>query len=243
MNEPPSTSASEVGASFWQWVKRPHWSMAAPILLIAFTGVFAWQIFLSQSEVDQGLAELSAAYREARPMESRLSGFSYAPYTKGVTKFNENKFKQAEGLLNAQAEKLKSPSAFYALGKLHLARQQFADALQQFEVALKSDPNNAALRNDLGVALMEQVWSARGATHPVDLSESRKHLEQAIQLDHTALEPLFNLALLQHRQGLWEQAEEQWNLYMKNDVRSKWAEEAKRYLGEIQEKKKGKPKG
>jgi hypothetical protein len=56
------------------------------------------------------------------------------------------------------------------------------------------------------------------------------------------LEPLFNLALLYHRQGLWEQAEASWQTYLKNDTRSRWAEEAKHYLSEIAEKKKSAPK-
>jgi hypothetical protein len=41
---------------------------------------------------------------------------------------------------------------------------------------------------------------------------------------------LFNLALLEFRQGLWKQAEERWQLYLKNDERSGWAQEAKTYL-------------
>ena len=238
MNEPPSTSASELNASFWQWVKRPHWSVAAPILLIAFTGVFAWQIFLSPSPVDQGVIELRAAFRAARPLEARLAGFSYAPYSDGVAKVNEQNLKVATELLTTQAEKLKTPAALYALGKLHLARRQFADALSQFEAALKGNPNQAALQNDMGVALMEKAWLARTGNRPIEFSDSRKFFEEAIRLDRDALEPLFNLALLAHRQGLWAQAEEGWKTYLKNDVRSTWAEEAKRYLNEIQEKRK-----
>lgn len=209
-----------------------------PILLIAFTGVFAWQIFLSQSEVDQGLAELRAAYREARPLEARLADFSYAPYSNGLVKFNENKFKLAEGILSTQAEKLKTPAALYALGKFHLAHRKFDEAIQQFEAALKSDANNTALQNDLGVALMEKAWLEQAGNNSADFTQSRTYLERAIKSDRNAMEPLFNLALLQYRQGLWEQAGESWKTYLKNDLRSSWAEEAKRYLREVEEKKK-----
>ena len=242
MNEPPSTTDTGFSRSFWQWVKRPQWSVAAPILLVVFTGVFVWQIFLSPSEVDHGLAELSAAYREARPLEARLAGFSYAPYTDGVVKINENKFKLAEGVLATAANKLKTPAALYALGKLHLAQRKFAEAIQQFEAALKSEANNPALHNDLGVARMEKAWLQRAGNNPVDFTQSRAHLEHAINLDRNATEPLFNLALLQTRQGFWEQAEESWKTYLRNDVRSSWAAEAKRYLSEIEAKKKQLPK-
>lgn len=242
MNEPPSTSDLGFNFSFWQWVKRFHWSVAAPILLIVFTGVFAWQIFLSSSEVDQGLAQLSAAYREARPLEARLAGFSYAPYSNGVVNINENQFKQAERLLLAQADKGKTPAALYALGKFHLANRKFDEALRWFDAALKGEPNNAALHNDMGIALMEKAWLERANNHSLDFTPSQVHWEQAIKSDRNALEPLFNLALSQQRQGLWERAEESWKTYLQNDMRSSWAAEAKRYLAEIEEKKKTKIK-
>lgn len=236
MNAPPSTSEPGFGFSFWQWVKRPRWSVIVPILLVAFTGVFAWQIFLSSSEVDQGLTELNAAYREARPLEARLAGFSYAPYSEGQVKINGNKLKLAESLFSAQAAKEKTPEVLYALGKFHLAQRKFDEAVEEFETALKSDAKNPALQNDFGVALMEKAWRQRTGNQPVDLTTSRVWLEQAIKFDRNALEPLFNLALLQQRQGLWEQAQESWKTYLKNDLRSNWAAEAKRYLSEIEAK-------
>lgn len=237
MNKPPSTADARVSRSFWQWVKRLHWSAAAPILLVVFTGIFAWQIFLSPSEVDRGLAELSAAYREARPLEARLAGFSYAPYINGGVKINEHKFKLAEDSLALAANKLKTPAALYALGKFHLAQRNFDKAIEQFEAALKGEANNPALQNDLGVARMEKAWLEHAGKQPLDFSQSQGHLEQAIKLDRNATEPLFNLALLQARQGFWEQAEGSWQTYLKNDGRSNWASEAKRYLSEIEAKK------
>jgi tetratricopeptide (TPR) repeat protein len=245
MNQSPSISASGFGASIWQWMRRPRWSVVAPLLLVAFTGVFAWQIFLSQSEVEQGLIELNAAYREARPLEARIAGFSYAPYARGESKFNENKLKLAETILSTQVDKLKSPAAWQAQGKYYLAKGKFDEAIQQFVAALQGVPNPAPLHNDFGVALLEKAEKARREqtqAYAAELLQSRAHLEQAIQLDRNALEPLFNLALLYHRQGLWEQAEASWQTYLKNDTRSRWAEEAKHYLSEIAEKKKSAPK-
>ncbi|MFN7929451.1 MAG: hypothetical protein U0Y68_16185 [Blastocatellia bacterium] len=239
MSEPSSVNDDFV-ASFWHWVKRPHWSVAAPILLVAFTGVFAWQIFLSGSALDEGLSELSAAYRDARPLEARLAGFSYAPYTGGRVQANEQKCKTAERIFAAQMDKQKTAAAFYALGKLSLAQGKFDSALEQFDAALKSDAQLAALHNDLGVALMEKAWQARG-NQPIDFTASRTHWEHAMQADRNATEPLFNQALSLQRQGMWEQAEAAWQLYLKNDVRSGWATEAKRYLEEITGKRKQPP--
>ena len=54
-----------------QWLRQPGWSVAAPALLVIFLGVFTWQIFFSQSELDKGLVALNAAYREQRPLDAR----------------------------------------------------------------------------------------------------------------------------------------------------------------------------
>jgi tetratricopeptide (TPR) repeat protein len=241
MDHPSTTESgteSGFGALFWQWVRRPRWSVAAPLLLIAFTGVFAWQIFLSSSEVDQGLIELNAAYREARPIEARITGFSYAPFSSGTAKINEGKLTLAESILSPQTDKPPSPMASYAFGKFLLAKGKFGEAIRQFETALKNGSNNASLHNDLAVALMEEAFPQPADRKSDYFAQSRAHLEQAIKLDRNALEPLFNLALLYHRQGLWGQAEESWQTYLKNDTRSGWAEEAKRYLNETEAKKK-----
>lgn len=241
MSEPPSSVDDDLVAGFWRWVKQPHWSVAAPILLVAFTGVFAWQIFLSGSEVDQGLLDLSIAYREARPLEARLASFIYAPYLGGRVQRNEQQFKAAEKTLMAQADKQKTAATLYGLGKLYLAQGKFDSAIEQFQSALKSEATSSALHNDLGVALMEKAWQARTDTQLVDFTVSRAHWEQAMQADRNATEPLFNRALSLQRQGMWAQAEEAWQVYLKNDVRSAWATEAKRYLEESGEKKKQLP--
>ena len=58
-------------------------------------------------------------------------------------------------------------------------------------------------------------------------------LEQALQLERQNLEAIFNLALLDFRQGLWKQAEDGWELYLTKDGRSGWAQEAKNFLNQI----------
>lgn len=221
-------------ASLWQWLQRPQWSVAAPILLIVFTGAFAWQIFFSQTDLDKGLAALNATYRTARPFEARIAGFSYAPYSPGTATLDENKFKSAEEFLFIQSKPLNTPAALFARGKFKLANHKLDEARQQFEAALKLDPNNAQLHNDLGVAWLEKATLQRTAPDASQqFAQSRTHLEQALQLDRHNLEALFNLALLDFRQGLWKQAEAGWELYLTKDTRSGWAQEAKNYLSQI----------
>lgn len=230
----PSNSELGFRASFWQWLRRPQWSLVAPLLLIVFTGAFAWQIFFSQTALDQGLTALHATYRAGRPFAARLAGVGYAPYEQGKRIFDEQQWKLAEEFLFTRTPHLNTPAALHARGKFKLTTQLFDEAIQQFEAALKLDPNNAQLHNDLGVAWLEKATLHR--TTP-DASQqflqSRKHLEQALQHDHRNLEALFNLALLDFRQGLWKEAEAGWDLYLTKDARSGWAQEAKNYLSQI----------
>lgn len=232
-SEPPNV---ELGfqALLWHWLRRPGWSVSAPILLIAFTGVFAWQIFFSQTDLDKGLAALNATYRVGRPLEARLAGVGYAPYEQGKASFDEQKWKLAEELLFTRTQSLNTSSALHARGKFKLATRLFDEARHQFEAALKLDPNNAQLHNDLGVVWLEQATLHRTAPDASQqFAQSRTHLEQALQLDRQNLEVLFNLALLDFRQGLWKQAEDGWELYLTKDARSGWAQEAKNYLSQI----------
>jgi tetratricopeptide (TPR) repeat protein len=232
-SEPPK---AELGfrASLWQWLRRPHWSVVTPILLIVFTGAFAWQIFFSQTDLDKGLAALNATYRGHRQFEARLTGFGYVPYEHGRARMDEQKWKLAEELLFTRTENLNTPAVLHARGKFKLATQLFDDARQQFEAALKLDPNNASLHNDLGVVWLEQATLHRTAPDAgSQFAKSRAQFEQALQHNPHQLEALFNLALLDFRQSLWKQAEDGWNLYLTKDSRSGWAQEAKSYLNQI----------
>src|SRR5207244_1049921 len=56
-------------------------AIAASLALLAGGSLYAWRIFFHQSDVDKGLLALNAAYREQRPIESRLSGLLHAPFS------------------------------------------------------------------------------------------------------------------------------------------------------------------
>ncbi|HEX4950353.1 MAG TPA: tetratricopeptide repeat protein [Blastocatellia bacterium] len=233
MIQTPPTAESGYRTLLWHWVRRPGWSVIAPILLTAFAGVFAWQIFFSQSDLDKGLAALAAAHRSARPFEARIAGFSHAPYS-GTVQVDSHKFKLAESLLQPQLESEKTPAVVYARGKFLLTQQKFDEAIQQFELARQNDPNNPQLCNDLGAAWLEKATAQRTAAEATQwFAQSRRHLEQALQLDRNLSEALFNLALLKSRLGLWDEAEEGWQAYLLHDARSGWAQEAKAYLNRI----------
>lgn len=217
-----------------RWLRRPGWSVIAPILLIAFAGVFAWQIFFSQSKLNKGLAALNGSYRQGRPLEARLAGFGYAPFRDSGGKANEQSLKQAEEILFTQIKQPDTSTTLHARGQFYIAMHKFDEAIQQFDTALKLEANNAQILNDLGIAWMEKATQNKSSPDAnKQFAQSRIHLEQALQHDPRSLEALFNLALLDFRQGRWKAAEERWQVYLKNDERSAWAGEAKTYLNRI----------
>lgn len=233
------------------WAKRFYKfylpAAAAAVILIGL-GVVVWRAFQNQSEVNKGLGALQAAYREQRSIEARISGFSYAPVLEqrgGAARVDYVQLdRAAKNLLDAVSD---DPGAetHHALGKYYLAERQFDRAIDQFEAALKFDPQNARIHSDLGAALLERVKShgpeperAREVDE-IEFARSLTHLKRALELDGSLLEPLFNRALLYQHMGLLEQAEDDWRTYLERDSNSKWADEARQQLAEL-EKRRGK---
>lgn len=213
---------------------------AAAVLLIGF-GMVAWRASQKQSEVNKGLAALQTAFLDQRPVEARISGFIYAPITeqRGTTATADyvQRNLAASLLLNAVSE---NPGAetHHALGKYYLAERQFDKAIDQFEASLNSDPQNAQAHSDLGAALLE-MGKSRGSESErgqeiEEFARSLTHLDKALEIDGSLLEALFNRALLYRQMRLPKQAESDWRRYLERDPNSKWADEARQQLMELE---------
>ncbi len=226
--------------------------LAVFAIIIAAAALGLWRIFLYQSEVDKGLLALNAAYRDQRPLESRITSLNYAPYlvTRGPAdeKIDLNELRRAELTLLDALNKNPTPAVHHALGNLYLAKKDFDKAIEQFGEALKGDTNNAQLYNDLGAAWLEKgkLDRANGRDNPggpnagkgtEDFARSVENLNRARQLNPNLWEALFNNALVHEAMGL-PQAEDDWRQYLVKDANSKWADEARRHLRALEEKKK-----
>jgi len=219
---------------------------AAAVLLIGLSAV-VWQVFQNQSEVNKGLIALQSAYREQRPIEARISGFSYAPMLEqrgAGARVDYVQLKRAESSLLDAVSDDPSADTHHALGKYYLAERQFDRAIDQFEAALKFDPQNARVHGDLGAALLERgkslsPESERGeeVEEIEEFARSLAHLKNALELDNSLLEPLFNRALLYQHIGLSEQAESDWRTYLEREPNSKWADEARQQLIELEKRR------
>ena len=249
--------ASEVSpkAATWNW--RQWFSplvlrraAVAAVILIVAGGV--WRIFFYQSDVDKGLLALNNAYREQRPLEARLSGQSYAPFPtiRGgeSVRLNSLELDHAERYLRDAIRDNPNSRSYHALGKFYLLRREFDPAIQQLEQALTTDPNNASIHADLGAALLEKgkLSLDKGRANPTssefgkgmeELSRAVVNLNKASELDNTLPEPLFNRALAQQYLMLYQDAETAWREYLKRDSTSPWAEEARRNLKLLEERK------
>ena len=222
-------------------VSRPLWRSLAAISAVCL-GVFIWMSLFRQSPLDRGLLNLSAAYAEERPVEARISDFSYATY-RGQRSDNSMSYNQplrnnaAYLITNAAIDKEdKSAREFYALGKFYLAGRAFDKAADFFVLALKREDRNAKYYNDLAVALMAgEKEKSPGESTGERYAEAIEYLHRAVALDNSLLEAHFNLALCRQYQMLWRQAADDWRRYLEKDPDSRWAEEARNHLREIED--------
>jgi CHAT domain-containing protein/lipopolysaccharide biosynthesis regulator YciM len=221
---------------------------AASMGVVLIVASATYWIFFYQSDVDKGLSALDAAYRQERPLESRITRLSYAPFagTRGSSSgVNQDELDQADLTLRTLVKNKPTSAARHALGKVYLAKKEFDKAIDQFEQALKGDQSNAQIHADLGAALLEKgkVEVEKAKTAPDDaqsgkgaesFARSLEQLNAALKLDANLLEALFNRALLYESMGLIPQAEEEWRKYIERDPNSKWTNDAGVRLEEIE---------
>src|SRR5215470_1107791 len=218
------------------------------------------------ARLEKGMVALNQAYHERRLVKARITELQYAPFreTRGGPDADgeqagidlparrrafdllddavrENQTTEAAGAAEAVGSTGAAAAAHHAMGRFHLARKNFDDAIAEFEAALKTAPNDARLHSDLGATLMEKSdleALGKSGRDPRMLDRSLEHLNRAIELDYSLLEPLFNRALLRQNLGQLFQAKEDWDNYLKKDAASPWAEEARRNLKLIEERNK-----
>ncbi len=231
------------------------WKTVVYVALALALGLGTWRLSRGlggnegDARLEKGMAALNQAYRERRLIMARITELRHAPFRE--TRGGSDAEGEQEGvdlparrrafdlLDDAVRENPTTAAARHAMGRYYLARKNFDDAIAEFEAALKTAPDNARLHSDLGAALMEKsAVEALGKSgrDPRTIDRSLEHLNRAIELDGSLLEPLFNRALLRQSLGQLFQAKEDWENYLKKDSSSPWAEEARRNLKLIEER-------
>ncbi len=221
-------------ASLKAFFRQPVYAGAFAVLLIAVVGL---AVYLSRRANADDLAELRAIYQQARPTETRISEFGYAPLTqlRGAPEPGDQKrLRRIENNLIDAAEKSPNAQTHHALGVFYLTQQKYPAAITEFESAVKLADKNAQIHSDLGSAHFELAKTGPKEKKLEELAQSLEEFTKATGLDTNLLEALFNKSLALQEMGMPREAKESWTLYLQKDSSSPWADEARKNLGRIQ---------
>jgi CHAT domain-containing protein len=223
-----------------QRVARPL-KIVLPLLIAACAGLGAWWQFLCGTPADEMMLALQASYRDARPLEARISGFEYAPFVtlRGGPAGGDKARAPVERMLFADVDDEPPAGLRRARGSYYLAERKYDLAIGELNAALQADEQNAGLHNDLGVALFcKGLDDARGgdASGVEALAQGLAHLNRALAYEPHRHEALFNRALLRQKMMLAERAAQDWRAYLEKDSNSPWAAEARQNLGRLEDR-------
>lgn len=220
--------------SLGSFFQKPLNVGAFAVLLI---GILLLSFFVLRKPNDNELAELKKIYAKERPTETRISEFDYAPLTvtRGAAEEREkSKLRRIENNLSEAVEKNPSAKTHYALGVFYLLKQNFSEAAKEFENALKFDEKNAKIHNDLGAAYFGLSNYGEKSKKRENLMRANEEFSEALELNADLLEAIFNKSLVLHELNLPKEAKESWNLYLRKDSSSKWADEARKNLERLE---------
>ena len=213
--------------------RSPVYAGSFAILLIA--ALIGTTFLLRSSNTDE-LAELRNIYLKERPIEPRISGFDYAPMnvTRGENKDDANKNKLELAKTKFLQEVVNNPNAenYHKLGVFYLTQQNYKDAIENLEKAVKADDKNAIFQNDLGSSYFQFAKDDKD-NKLINLARANESFSKAIEINPNLLEALFNKALTLQELNLPRQAKESWELYLQKDSSSKWADEARKNLEKV----------
>ena len=216
-----------------RWSLRLVLFLAVCVVAIAVTGFIVWRNYFQRSRVADGLHALAVAYRERRPIEARVSGVPYAPFIshRGAREsVDQLSSDLAERLLLEAVNEKSNAASRQALGQFRLMSGTPAKAVVEFEEALKLEPENSALHNDLAVALLEMSRNGGQANTLQYLARSFEQVDLALKLNPSNLEAMHNRALVLQQMRVPEQRNAAWREYLAHETDARWIAEAKHKL-------------
>src|SRR5215475_185460 len=191
-------------------IGQVRWKIAVYAALVVGIGLGIWSLRQDyrKTEVDarleKGMVALNQAYRERRLVKARITEFQYAPFreTRGGPDADGEQAgidlparrrafdllddavreNQTAGATGAVGSPEAAVAAHHAMGRFHLARKNFDDAIAEFEAAIKTSPNDARVHSDRGAAFMEKsdlVALGKSGRDPRTLDRSFEHLNRA----------------------------------------------------------------
>lgn len=220
------------------------WKPAVAFLLLISVSVAGWFYFRRYSEwakIREAEAELSQITRGQRPFEMRITNTAYAPH---ILLSGDDKrqaalsIRQTENKLILLADKTPNAASRHLLGRFYLFQKDLDNAIAQLKDALKDDPNNPRIYNDLAVAYRQKATAARQSNNVTQseeyLGQCHEYLLKARELDDSIPEVLFNLASHQQTQGLLNEARKTWKRYLEVETNPDWKREGEGKLAELE---------
>jgi CHAT domain-containing protein/tetratricopeptide (TPR) repeat protein len=230
--------SAETNKAFWPRFERAffwRFAYAAAAALLLLCGFWTYRKF-REPPIDHLLAE---AYSERRTMELRITGAGHAPLRHERGEQVSSLTKPA-ALLKAEYEirdqlsrRSEDASLLAAKGKAELLEGQYSAALASLNHALDLGPDAPDLLCDLATAYAQR---GEAENRPLDYGEALEYLGRALAKRPNDPVFLFNRAVVDERLNLFEQAQNDWDHYLKVDPNGPWADEARQRLDAIRQK-------
>jgi tetratricopeptide (TPR) repeat protein len=209
---------------------------AAAIVVLAILAIsFFWWNYSDSNVRQKALVSLNKAYVSERPVESRISGFDYAPFDKtrapdDETKINRLDRNRAERMMLDEVSENPTPENQHLLALIYFAKKEFDQALQLLEEARKKSPQDATILSDLGVVYLEKSRVAsKDEEKLAGVADALQNFERALAINPNLPSARFNKAVATEIY-LPNRAKEAWKEYLDLDQTSEWATEAREHL-------------
>jgi CHAT domain-containing protein len=212
--------------------RQPQYAVALVIVLIVAVGLLVY----FPRKAPNHLVELRLLYGKERPTETRLSEFAYAPVEQlrgGTSSAETNRLRILENKFREAVETNSSAETHHELGLFCLTQAKYPEAIKELNAALTLSKPNPRIYNDLGAAHFELAKTLPKEKRLEELAQSLEAFTSATELDANFLEALFNRSLALQELGR-NQAKESWTLYLQKDSSSRWSEEARKHLSQLE---------
>jgi tetratricopeptide (TPR) repeat protein len=232
-------------AEFIEPAKREShrwWQVAAAVIVIAIGGGLFWNV---SRDFEAPMREASSHLKK-RATESRLVGFSYVELRRnrgsgegsGESEVDPAGPELDAAIADVLARRGDDPKTSHAKGIAYLLAASTAtvpdeiqsdriNALTALQAAADRAPDNVSYQTDLAAALLETGEKGKRQL-------ALAHLDKALSIDPHNPEALFDKALALREENPKE-AIAAFNRYLAVDSTSKWADEARRNIEDLQE--------
>lgn len=197
--------------------------LATSPVIVTLVAIF---VLCTEHTADHPHSDLTRALHEFRyrPTIARLSGFPYAPARPvGATHHRANLARLDAALQHVRG-------AAHTLAIRALLEDQPRTAVKQLERLTTADPRNPDSWSDLSAARYQESVAANDAELNVSALAAA---DQALELDPTHAEALFNRALALESLGTLREATAAFEQYLAADDTSSWAVEARQRIAGI----------